>query len=295
MRLDDWNGASSIVENQLLRCNDQGNCPDVWRLRLVRADILRLRGHTEEALRYLNFSEALYPPQLGDSFTIASLKKSRGYLLGHLGQYASSHALMQEAERLARDAGLLELRSEVYECQAMIYYLQEDYTASDRIFRMILANAEETEDWYFQASALWGIGKNLMIQRQYHSAIPWLQDSLKLFETAGARLSVAIVWSEMAVCHLGLGDDQTSLKLLQNALEVNRAAGNVHNYLVVLANIGNVYLHRGDHLRAIAYYRDALALAREIKDPVSIQKWSLNIRLAYARLRESVEKMDKTS
>jgi len=45
-------------------------------------------------------------------------------------------------------------------------------------------------------------------------------------------------------------------------------------------------------LTAIDYFRRALELAREIKDPVSIRKWSGNIRLAYARLRESVDRLD---
>jgi len=93
----------------------------------------------------------------------------------------------------------------------------------------------------------------------------------------------------MAVCYLGLGDDHKSLELLEKTMEIQSAAGVTQNYLVSLANIGNVYLHRGDYLRAIDYYRQALSLARDIKDPVSIQKWSHNIRLAYTRLRDSVD------
>jgi tetratricopeptide (TPR) repeat protein len=86
---------------------------------------------------------------------------------------------------------------------------------------------------------------------------------------------------------LGLGDDKKSLELLEQALATQKEAGRVQNHLVVLANIGNVYLHRGDCLRAIDYYREALALAREINDPVSIQKWTYNLRLAYARLDDT--------
>ena len=173
----------------------------------------------------------------------------------------------------------------------MIFYLQEDYTASDRVFRQILDASQQTEGWYFRANALWGIGKNLMIQKHFREAIAWLNDALALFEQAGARLSIAVTWSELAVCHLGLGDDRRSLQLLQDALQVQSELGVPQNHLVALANIGNVYLHRGDDLTAIDYYRRALSLAREIKDPVSVQKWSHNIRLAYTRLREAVDRM----
>jgi tetratricopeptide (TPR) repeat protein len=291
MRLDDLDGAASIVDSGLYDCKDQGSSHAAWSLRLIRADLLRLRGRTEEALSYLSVSEAAFPPESCDLRSLIGLKKTRGYCLGQLGRYAASHGFLGEAEQLARDAGLLEMQCEVQQCQAMVFYLQRDYESSDRIFRLILEAAPQIGGWYFRASALWGIGKNLMIQGNHEAALPWLEESLALFESVGARLSIAIAWSEMAVCHLGLGDDKRSLELLEKALEVQSAAGTVQNYLVALANIGNVYLHRCNYLTAIEYYRRALGLAREIKDPVSISKWSHNIRLAYARLRESIDQV----
>ena len=98
------------------------------------------------------------------------------------------------------------------------------------------------------------MGKNLMIQEQYREAVPWLDDSLRIFEGAGSRLSIALVWSELAVCFLGMGWDHEALELLRKAEIINHEAGFIHNYQVVLANIGNVYLHRGDHFTVISYY-----------------------------------------
>jgi tetratricopeptide (TPR) repeat protein len=292
MRLDDLAGAQRIVDADLDQRNDHGSGPEIWPLRLTRADLLRLRGHTEQALEYLASKEAEFPPSRSDVFSVAGLKKQRGYYLGLLGRYAQSHGLLQEAECMARDAELLELQCEVYQCQAMIFHLQRDYGTSDRIFRQILDAAEKIRGWYFRASGLWGIGKNLAAQGHHGIAIPWLEESLALFESAGALLSAANAWSELAVCHLGLGDDRKSLELLERALQIYSDAGTTRNQQAVLANIGNVYLHRANPLTAIGYYRRALALAREIKDPVSIEKCSHNIRLAYARLRQAVDRLD---
>jgi tetratricopeptide (TPR) repeat protein len=292
MRLDDLDGARRIVEAGLQGCSDQGASPEIWLLRLVRADLLRLRGTTEAAVAYLSAKETNDPPDSGDVPSLIGLKKTRGYCLGQLGKYAQSTALLREGEQMARVTGLLELKCEVHQCQAMLLYLQQDYAGSDRLYRAILDVSEQIGGWYFRANALWGIGKNLMIQKQFQSALSWLEDSLALFESVGARLSIATVWSEMAVCKLGLGDDRKALELLEGALRIDSEADTVQNYQVGLANIGNVYLHRGDHLRAVEYYRRALELAREIEDPVSIQKWSYNIRLAYARLRQSVDQLD---
>ena len=291
LRRDDLDGASKLVESRLDECRETGGSNEVWAMRLIRADILRLRGRGEEALGYLTSRETSDPPAPDDVISLAGIKGRSGYFLGHMGQFDAAHSLMGQAEELARTAGLLEPLCEVHQRQAMVLYLQREYASSERVFQEILVASYSVGGWYFRAHALWGIGKNQMIQERYAEAVPWLEQSLALFEGVDARLSMATVWSELAVCHLGLGDDRKSLSLLQNALLEDERQGCIQNYLVGLANIGNVYLHRDDHLTAIAYYRRALELARAINDPVSIQKWSYNLRLAYARLREFVDRM----
>lgn len=292
VRLGDLERASEAVQPLLPIIGEDGASSASWEVRCVWADILRLRGSAEEALNFLSSSGTSFPPATDDIQSNVRLKKGSGYCLGLLGQYGPAQALLCEAEAIASEAGLIELICEVYQCQAMISFLRQDYAASDHVFRKLLILSERSCGWYFKANALWGIGKNLMIQEHFQNAVPWLQQALALFESAGARCSMAIAWSELAVCHLGLGDDQKSLELLEHALEISSKAGIIQNYQVALANIGNVYLYRGDQLRAIDYYREALGLARKIKDPVSIQKWSHNIRSAYLRLRESVDRLD---
>jgi hypothetical protein len=58
--------------------------------------------------------------------------------------------------------------------------------SSDRLFREALELTAVLKGWYFRGYALWGIGKNLMIQEHHQEAMPWLEDSLKIFEDAGA-------------------------------------------------------------------------------------------------------------
>lgn len=282
LRLGELQEANRIVESEIRRIADQGNTNELWKLRFIRSRILVTQGQVEEASRYL---ESLAPPDPGDIESGSALKMHRGNCLGQLGRYEPSHRLLGEAEEMARNAGLTELQADVYLRRAFIFFLQKDYVSSDHVFRSALDLAEKLGGWYSRGTALWGIGKNLMIQGHYHEAMPWLEESLGIFETAQSPLDVAMVWSELAVCYLGLGDDEKAMDLFRKAEKVDYEAGFVHNYQVVLANIGNVYLHRRDHLTAISYYRRALALAREIKDPVSIKKWTYNINLTYARIR----------
>jgi len=286
MRIGDLDGASRIAEAEIQRLGDKDNTTELWRLRFIRAEVIDAHGDAEEALRYL---ESLPLPDAGDVESSAALRMYRGSYAGFLGRYEPSHRLLGDAAAMARDAGLLKLQGEICLSWAFIFFRQKDYVSSDSLFRAALDLAERVGGWHLRAHALWGIGKNLMIQEHYEEAMPWLHESLGIFEDAGARLSIAMVWSELGVCYLGMGQDEKAMELFRGAERVNYESGVIHNYQVVLANIGNVYLHRRDHFTAISYYQRALALAREIKDPVSVKKWTRNINLAYARIRQSVD------
>ncbi len=151
---------------------------------------------------------------------------------------------------MARGGSLPELQADVYLSRAFILFRQQNYVSSEHLFQCALEIGEQVGGWYYHGHALWGIGKNLMIQGQYYDAMPWLKQSLGIFEDAGARLSIAMVWSELAVCYLGLDEDEKALELLRKAERVKYESGFVHNYQVVLANIGTAHLHRGDHFTA---------------------------------------------
>jgi hypothetical protein len=83
IRRGDLNLAVRIVDGEFqASADDQGSSADVWSMRLIRADLLRLRGHTEEALAYLLSREVAFPPDANDLPTLICLKKNRGYCLG---------------------------------------------------------------------------------------------------------------------------------------------------------------------------------------------------------------------
>lgn len=260
-----------------------------WPYRLVLVDVQRLKGLRAEALQKLEHLAEVDPPPPEDAESSIAIKKLRGYYAGLLGRYKASHQLLNEAEELARAANLIESLAEVHQCQAMVCFLQQNYKESDRFFRHILELSQQIGGWYFHGSALWGIGKNLMIQTFYEEAIPWLTESLAIFEAEHVELSMALVWSELAVCHLGLGNDRLSFDLLRQAEAVQQKNGTVANYQIVLGNIGNVYLYLKDYPTAISYYQRALSIAHEIKDPVSVHKWTYNTNLALMRMREALD------
>ena len=262
------------------------NGDGIWTFLFIRAEVLRVRGQAAQALKYL---EAQRTPDRAYPEFCARFRMHCGYYQGLLGRYEASHRLLNDAQHKAIDLSHDELHCEVLFRRGFVFYLQENYTESEKLYREALRLSTQLPDWYFRGHALWGVGKNFMIREQYEEALTWLKEALTVFESPEARLSMAMVWSEMAVCYLGLGEDEKAMDLFQKSRQIDEERGAVHNYQVTIANIGNVYLHRRNYLTAIAHYRQALSLAREIEDPVSIKKWSYNIRLTYARLRQDID------
>src|SRR5579862_8812386 len=154
----------------------------------------------------------------------------------------------------------------------MIHYVRREYAASTEKYQGALHLCENWDDWYLQSTALAGIGKNLMIQRYFTEAIPWFDRSLALSDAAGAEYSKARLWSELAICHMGLGDSEKALGLLYQAEKVTWDLGAIPAYQICLADIGGILFGRGEFAAALSYYTRALGFARQIKDPVSEAK-----------------------
>ena len=110
----------------------------------------------------------------------AALRMYRGSYLGFLGRYEPSHRLLGEAEVMAHNANLSRLLGDIHLSRGFIFFLQKDYISSDKLFRSALELTELVDDWRLRGNALWGIGKNLMIQEHYEEAMPWLQESLAI-------------------------------------------------------------------------------------------------------------------
>jgi len=111
------------------------------------------------------------------------------------------------------------------------------------------------------------------------------------FAAAGRQ---RLLYGEWQYATLDLGDDQKSLELLKNAAGICRSRVGAwlpsydRKYRKRISTQGR--LLTGDRLLS-----QRCRCAQEIKDPVSVRKWSYNIRLSYSLLCQSIEQMRTTT
>jgi hypothetical protein len=90
IRLGDLNAAARIVEAEFQTSSGgQRQSEDLWGMRLIQADLLRLRGHTDEALAFLLFGEDAFPPNACDLPTLIGLKKLAAIVSAYWGNMLS--------------------------------------------------------------------------------------------------------------------------------------------------------------------------------------------------------------
>lgn len=64
-----------------------------------------------------------------------------------------------------------------------------------------------------------------MLQEHYRKGRAGLEESLQIFEKCGGATGDRNGMGELAICHLGVGSDQTALELLQKAGRCNTTPG----------------------------------------------------------------------
>jgi tetratricopeptide (TPR) repeat protein len=251
-----------------------------YELTVLKSHCLNALGRWHEAFAVLDsiVSETL------DQDARVRVTMHKGYLMGSMARYSECWQLLHKAEKGAQELGTQQLRGEVLWRRGMISIFALEYQSAESNFSCALEIAQSEKDRLLEGLVTAGLAKNLMYQREYVKAIARFEEALAIFEELGAGFYIATVGGELGTCYLHLHETGRALDLLEESAAVFQANGSMSNYQVSLADIGGVYLARGEYLKAISYYQRALELARQLDDQLSVSKWLKNLADAYVRL-----------
>lgn len=291
VRIGNLDDAWQAADQGIRETGDQRDLRTYWTFRFVHSEVLRLRGRAKEAVEYLGSLGSPFPEDI-ESRT--RLTMHLGYCSALLGRYDAAHSLLTEAKASALSAGLSTVEAEITLRQGMLAYLRRDFNGSERLYRTVVNIYGDRFGWYLLCIARGGVGKSLMARREFREALPWLEQAVSMAEGVGSKYLGAAFSGEAGICYLGLGEPDRALQIYIAAEKILAELGARHAYQVNLADMGNVYLHKGEYVTAISLYQRALSIAQEIDAPASVEKWSHNIKVAYEKLRQSMsERADR--
>lgn len=258
----------------------EGNETELWWFRCLLAQCLGMQGRFREALSLI---EAERSEHLKVDVQI-HLITQRAFLLSRMGDYLLAKNLLDQAVSLAKAESNAALLAETrLNSMTLLFYLAQ-YDQMEECARTVLDIANERGLPRLEAGACSGIGKSLMVRGRFHEAIAWYERARTLFLGEGLIFDAVRMCSELGCCWYGLQEDDKALGLFSEALQASLDEDAMASYQIDLANIGNIYLRRGEYAAAISNYQKAVDIARELGDWISVSKWLNNLAITYSQM-----------
>jgi tetratricopeptide (TPR) repeat protein len=129
-----------------------------------------------------------------------------------------------------------------------------------------------------------GTGGFLALSGLYEKSFKLLEQARDAAKAAGNRHNEGNALGNLGIAYRNLGDYQQAIKYHEQALKISREIGDKRGEGNALGNLGNAYAALGDYQQAIKYHEQALDISREIGDRRGEGNRLGNLGNAYAAL-----------
>jgi len=189
-----------------------------------------------------------------------------GNLAHNLGDYATAHALSEEALALWRDLRDKQGIATSLTNLGWVAHHQGDYAAAYALHQESLALRRELGNTWGIAFSLTNLGWTIHKQGDYAQATALLEEAVGLFREVGMRQLFAFASSILAEVAHAQGDDRRAVMLLEEGLTVFRDIGDKYGLALALGILGTITHEQGNTGRALALYEESLGLRWALGD-----------------------------
>jgi CHAT domain-containing protein len=288
------------AEEGLSHAERSGNTAELWRFRLLKADIQMGQRLAARTLALLDgFGEPPATPEWNEVH--AHLLLLRGRCSYNLNRFGEAEEFLARAAVAARQAGSESLAADVMLRQGVLFVRQSKFEEARKALQTVAETAGRLHDRYQEANALGNMGYDLLTESRHDEAIPWFERAISLFTSLGAGDSIARTHGNLGNCYFRLGDYDNARLHYQSADEWFAKTGNRESQQIWIGNAANVSYQIADYTVAETSYKRALELARKVPSPVWIARWLDNLAATSLELgkwdaaetynREALEKM----
>jgi non-specific serine/threonine protein kinase len=293
-----WDGLASLVDQSLLRQEEQGGAPRFRMLETLREYALERLAESEEleslqqvhAEYYLAWAETAERELAGAQQAIwlarteteySNLRTAlatwlaqpdgaaAGRLASTLGLFWETRGYLREGRRWLADvlgaAGVpAQVRAKVLTTSALLAWVQGDYAQARSHYAESLALYRSAGDRAGMARALQGLGIMARIAGDYAQAARLYQEGLALYEQMGAQNGVAALLNNLGNIAYYQGDYVQARTRQEASLALYQQLGDQRGIATLLTNLGNTLYFQGEYERARACYQESLALNRQL-------------------------------
>lgn len=233
--------------------------PDaIWRLRLLKSQILIWQGLSQDALTLLE------PANFSDPQNIelqARRNTLRGIAESNLRQLDLADQTFRETEKMP-GTGSPEVLGELLLGEGKLAALHHDPNQSELLFKRALKVAREHDQTFLASSALGNLGMIQMQQYSYADAVDRFSESLVLAEKLDAQASIVKTTNNLGWAYLQMGDLDRAGDLFEQSEKKSEQLGMIADQTTALMNLAAIRFLQSDFSNADQDNRQALQLAR---------------------------------
>jgi CHAT domain-containing protein/Tfp pilus assembly protein PilF len=274
----DTSGALSRAEEALGRAGAADESAQIWRLRLLRAQILIVRRELAAARPLLEQPAPALPG-------FDAIRARQRYLAGRVAlaenDLPRAEVISREARALAPDDPELQTDADLLEGVAKIG--KRNWEAADAVLRDGLDRATKRGDGNRQLLCLNNLGMCLLFQGRYDEALVYFERGLR-FGALEKMAAYTAILSNAGICYSRLGQFDLALAAQLRAVAARKAHGASKELAEALGSLGNTHVLSGNPRQALPYLDEAFEVAKSAGSKSDAAVWAVNLASAHAQL-----------
>ncbi|MBN2346640.1 MAG: tetratricopeptide repeat protein [Candidatus Aminicenantes bacterium] len=231
---------------------------------------------SEDGLKHFQVAAALYR-RLGNRFEVARSNLYIGNILSDLDRMNEAVAVLKEALSFFKEEKNQRGIATAAQNLGTVYGKLGDYTQALQFQLDALQQAEAMGDKTFQANALNSIGNIHDSLGDHAQSLEYSRRAHRLFREAGDEFGIASSLGNMGKSYWEMGKRTEALRHYRQSLEAARRIGNRYLESVAVNNLAVIYMQDKEFDKAITMFREAAATDRETKRLDSLATCLVNI------------------
>lgn len=262
-----------------------------------RVELLVLRGWMQIALADGAAAEqtALELEQgAGDSppgLAAAAAQLLRGRWIARRGPLGRADRMLGEAEARFAQQSTPGLRLRLLDARAKVKQGLGRLDEAVRLYQESVTLADRAGPPWRQSDQRSQLAYTLFLAQQVERAQEFNVQAVNLARAAGDKLALSGAMTTSGIIDGALGRKTEELQAMRDAITLAREAGATRDAVLGMANLSDFYLKQADYATALKLAREALPLARQVKDPMIESVALTNAGLALISLNRREEGM----
>jgi len=261
----DLEGAQRDADNAQHKYENK-NVEWAWRFRVLKAQILVMRGSYKDSLALLKEN---VPAAFAHTDLAARRKMVQGLGNEYLEHFDESAADLSEAEQIA-DSSHPQLQGEIARALGTLEADRKNYDAADAALHRGLLVARQHNLLPLETTILGDLGYVAMKREHYDEAIDWDRSALQMSHDSKASLYTSGIQGNMGWSYFSMGDFENAKSLFEQAETASAHAGLSGDHVNWLIDMGVVQFAQHDYGPAETTMKQALQLARDLHDNESV-------------------------